>query len=272
MKSNTRRGHSINCRGAKGILDEIDVCTPVHNTLKADLQKLGMYGVDCTSTSSSVNGDLSYGVNKNNSNKADYFVSIHANVTKGGHGSEIWLYPNASEDIKNKANNILKKLEKLGFKNRGIKYSSGLYELRATNNKAMIIELFFLDSEKDVALYRKLGAEKIGHTIAEGMTGKTISNSNQTQPQKPVKQPSSVLKLIPQKGKCTVVVDELMIREEPSTKSKAVGSYTRNQSVYYDYYVDNEGYRWISWIGGSGKRRYMAVRVLSNNKRYGNCV
>lgn len=84
--------------------------------------------------------------------------------------------------------------------------------------------------------------------------------------------PKPSYKLVQQNGKCTVVVDELMIREKPSTSSKAVGSYSRGESVIYDYYVDNEGYRWISWIGGSGKRRYMAVRVLSTNKRYGNCV
>lgn len=179
-KYNTRRGHSVNCRGAKGILDEVDVCTPVHNTLKADLQKLGMYGTDCTSTSNSVNGDLSYGVNKNNNNKAEHFVSIHANVTKGGFGSEVWLHPNTSKDNKDKANNILKELEKLGFKNRGVKYSTKLYELRATNNKAMIIELFFLDSEKDVALYKKLGAEKLGHAISKELTGKTVQEEKKT--------------------------------------------------------------------------------------------
>ncbi|WP_051372995.1 N-acetylmuramoyl-L-alanine amidase [Clostridium sp. Ade.TY] len=78
--------------------------------------------------------------------------------------------------------------------------------------------------------------------------------------------------LVEQHGKCTVIVDELMIRERPSTNSKAVGSYTRGESVNYDYYIDNEGYRWISWIGASGNRRYMAVRVLSSNKRYGKCV
>lgn len=84
--------------------------------------------------------------------------------------------------------------------------------------------------------------------------------------------PKPSYKLIPQNGTCTVLVDELMIREEPSTSSKAVGSYNKGESVIYDYYVDNEGYRWISWIGASGKRRYMAVRVLSTNKKYGNCV
>lgn len=77
--------------------------------------------------------------------------------------------------------------------------------------------------------------------------------------------------LVSQHGKCTVTVSKLMIRERPSTSSAAVGSYTRGQSVNYDYYIDNEGYRWISWIGGSGKRRYMAEKVLATGERYGRC-
>ena len=28
----------------------------------------------------------------------------------------------------------------------------------------------------------------------------------------------------------------------------------------------------IRWVGVSGKRRYMPVRVLAINKKYGNCV
>lgn len=92
---------------------------------------------------------------------------------------------------------------------------------------------------------------------------------------KPIQEPSkssSSYKLVPQNGECTIVVDKLNIREKPSTDSDIVGAYYRNEQVSYDYYVDNEGYRWISWIGASGKRRYMAVRVLSNNKRYGHCI
>ncbi|WP_431603044.1 SH3 domain-containing protein [Clostridium baratii] len=48
--------------------------------------------------------------------------------------------------------------------------------------------------------------------------------------------------------------------------------YNKDESIIYDYYVDNEGYRWISWVDASGNRRYMAVKVLSSGKRYGNCV
>ena len=88
-----------------------------------------------------------------------------------------------------------------------------------------------------------------------------IDNSN------PAPKPS--YKLIPQNGTCTVLVDELMIREEPSISSKPVGSYNKGERVIYDYYVDNEGYRWIS---ASDNRRYMSVRVLATNKKYANCV
>ncbi|WP_024614700.1 GH25 family lysozyme [Clostridium sp. Ade.TY] len=90
---------------------------------------------------------------------------------------------------------------------------------------------------------------------------------------KPVSRPSKTsYKLVPQTGTCTIVVNKLNIREEPSTDSDIVGAYYEDEQVSYDYYVDNEGYRWISWIGASGKRRYMAVRVLDTNKRYGKCV
>lgn len=36
--------------------------------------------------------------------------------------------------------------------------------------------------------------------------------------------------------------------------------YNKGESIIYDYYVDSEDYRWISWVGTSCKRRYMVVR------------
>lgn len=84
---------------------------------------------------------------------------------------------------------------------------------------------------------------------------------------------SSNYKLKNQTGVCTVVVNNLRIREKPTTKSNTVGSYGKGSKVNYDKIVDNDGYRWISWIGqSSGKRRFMAVRVLKTNERYGHCV
>lgn len=174
MKYNHRQGHSINCRGARGYLDEVDVCSQVNKYVREYLKQVGECGVDCTSTSSTVNGDLSYGVNKNKSNKADFFISIHANAG-GGTGCEVWVHPNTSQENKNKASNVCKKLQSLGFKNRGVKTSAGLYELNRTNNKAMIIELFFLDNKSDCDLYKKLGAKTIAKAIVEGLTGKSLT-------------------------------------------------------------------------------------------------
>ncbi len=179
MKVNHRQGHSINCKGAYGILDEVNVCKEVNKYLSSYLNQLGVRGVDCTSTERTENSDLSYGVNKNNSNKADYFISIHANKPPKGkegqaYGCEVWLHPSTSLENKNKANQICNKLSSLGFHNRGVKTSNNLYELNKTNNKAMIVELFFLDRKSDCDLYNKLGAKTIGKALAEGITGKTI--------------------------------------------------------------------------------------------------
>lgn len=103
--------------------------------------------------------------------------------------------------------------------------------------------------------------------FAKDIKNRHLNNIDKSNPD-----PKPSYKLVPQNGTCTIIVDELMIREEPSTSSKSVGSYNKGESVIYDYYVDNEGYRWISWVGASGKRRYMAVRVLGTNEKYGNCM
>ena len=68
----------------------------------------------------------------------------------------------------------------LGFKNRGQKVRTGLYELKHTNMKAMIIEVCFVESIGDVGLYKKLGHDLIGKTIAESITNKNITISNVT--------------------------------------------------------------------------------------------
>ena len=173
-KYNHRQGHSINCRGARGYLDEVDVCSQVNKYVREYLKQVGECGVDCTSTCSGINSDLYHGVSKNNSNKAEYFISIHANAG-GGTGSEVWVHPNTSQENKNKANQVCNKLEILGFKKRGVKTSVGLYELNRTNNKAMIIELFFLDNKNDCDKYKAIGPQRIAKAIVEGLTGKSIS-------------------------------------------------------------------------------------------------
>lgn len=265
-----RGGHNFQAKGTSGIIDETTEDRKVKNAAIKYLRDLGYEVLDVTPGNCDVNTDLAYGVNKANEWEADLFISIHFNNAyssyNGAIGTEVCVYNKFDE-----AQRVVDGIASLGFKNRGQKVKGNrLYELRNTDMKAMIVEVCFVEATKDVELYRKLGPDTIGKKIAESIANNKVTNSV---PQKPTSTPSNQnYKLVPQRGKCTVLVDELNIREKPSTKSKSVGSYRKGESVNYDYYVDNEGYRWISWIGVSGNRRYMAVRVLSTNKRYGNCV
>lgn len=60
-------------------------------------------------------------------------------------------------------------------------------------------------------------------------------------------------------GKFTLTVDAINIRETPDRSSKIVGFYKKDQSVIYDSYCISDSLVWISWIGASGNRRFMAI-------------
>lgn len=100
-----------------------------------------------------------------NKSKADLFISIHFNAG-GGTGCESYTY----KKVKYKqAQNINAQLQKLGFKNRGIKDGTSFYVVRETTMVAILVEVCFVDNCKDVQLYKKLGASKIAQAIAAGI-------------------------------------------------------------------------------------------------------
>lgn len=55
------------------------------------------------------------------------------------------------------------------------------------------------------------------------------------------------------------------VRSAPNTRAEIVATYGVGQSIKYDSVYECDGYRWISYIGGSGKRRYAACRRLSGD-------
>lgn len=57
------------------------------------------------------------------------------------------------------------------------------------------------------------------------------------------------------------------VRTLPSTTSSIVAVYRAGESVKYDRVYVGNGYVWISYIGGSGIRRYCAVRTYQNGVR-----
>lgn len=182
MKIAVRGGHNFSVPGAKGIIDETTEDRKVKNAVIKYLRLGGATVLDVTPSDSynTINSDLVYGVNKANSWGADLFVSCHFNKAydyyNGAIGTEVWTYNEKFQS----AVRVVNKLSSLGFKNRGVKHSTALYELRATSMKAMIVETCFVEATKDVELYKALGADKIGKSIAEGILNKTINEDSES--------------------------------------------------------------------------------------------
>ena len=181
MKIAVRGGHVPKITGARGLIDELTEDRKVKDSVIKYLRQLGCNVLDVTppDNTSTLNGDLSYGVNKANNWGADLFVSIHFNKAydsyNGSLGSEICVYSTFDT-----AQRVVNELAKLGFKNRGQKIRNNLYELNHTKMKAMIIEVCFVEASEDVELYKKLGHDLIGKTIAQAITNKNITISNVT--------------------------------------------------------------------------------------------
>lgn len=57
------------------------------------------------------------------------------------------------------------------------------------------------------------------------------------------------------------------VRADASTNSAIVDTYHTGSRINYDRVYEANGYRWISYIGNSGKRRYVAYRRTSGNTR-----
>ncbi|WP_106460175.1 peptidoglycan amidohydrolase family protein [Anaerococcus sp. Marseille-P3915] len=57
------------------------------------------------------------------------------------------------------------------------------------------------------------------------------------------------------------------VRSGPSTASPVVAQYRPGQVIYYDEVWEGNGYRWLSYIGGSNQRRWVAYRRTSGNTK-----
>ena len=176
MKIAVRGGHCPKVTGASALIDELTEDRKVKDSVIKYLRQLGHEVLDVTppdSTSTS-SADLAYGVDKANSWGAELFVSIHFNKAydsyNGAIGSEVCVYSNF--DI---AKRVVDGLGSLGFKNRGQKARTGLYELKNTKMKSMIIEVCFVEATEDVSLYKRLGHDTIGKTIAESIANKKVT-------------------------------------------------------------------------------------------------
>ena len=163
MRIAIRGGHCPKVTGASALINELTEDRKVKDAVIKYLKQLGHEILDVTPPDSTFTSseDLSYGVNKANNWRADLFISIHFNKAydnyNGALGSEVCVY--STHEI---AQRVVNALGELGFKNRGQKVRTELYELRHTKMRAMIVETCFVEATEDVELYNKLGANEIG--------------------------------------------------------------------------------------------------------------
>ena len=160
-------GHTVSGAGygAVGFFAESEETRNVGHVLMDLLRQSGVEIIDCTIDQANTQSEyLAAAVALANRQDLDWFISIHfnASASKQGHGVEAYTYegrqyPDAVEVCAN--------LEKLGFTNRGVKSGSGLYVVRKTKAKAMLIEVCFCDNETDAELYQRLGATTVASAI-----------------------------------------------------------------------------------------------------------
>lgn len=194
MKIGLRGGHSPNCKGAMGYLDEQAEVRKIYYELAPMLQAQGHTVIDCNSNEYSVNADLNKGTNTANANGCDIFISIHMNASGGaGNGTECWLYDASNGTMNAIADKICQNFAVKGFKNRGRKYNTGFHDLNATRMPAMIIETLFCDNSHDAGLYNALGAKGIAELISVAIAGQSVSGGAVTpvQPSAPTSSGSS---------------------------------------------------------------------------------
>lgn len=97
-----------------------------------------------------------------NQANADYFVSIHRNLNPLGCGVETWTRADYSKESNALAEAIQKRMVKVGVQqDRGVKHgtqesaSSSYYVLRRTKMPGVLIELGFIDNQRDNQLLDK---------------------------------------------------------------------------------------------------------------------
>lgn len=172
MKIGVNCGHTLSGlgTGAVGIVKETDKNREVGKRLMAMLREKGHTVVDCTVDNSS--NDL-YDIRiKANAQPLDVFVSLHLNAFNGtAYGVETYIYngswsgKEANKAIAKRVNDEL--ASQVGWYNRGVK-EANFYVLRETVAPAILCELGFCDSSKDMNLWN---TEKIAKALFKGITG-----------------------------------------------------------------------------------------------------
>lgn len=106
-----------------------------------------------------------------NASGADYFVSIHRNSSPYPNrytGVESLVY-NTYGPANRMAENINQQLQRVGFVNQGVNQRTNLAVLNQTNMPAVLVEVGFINTERDNLLFDSRFNE-IAQAIADGIS------------------------------------------------------------------------------------------------------
>lgn len=174
-------GHTIGGAGygAVGIIKESNHTRLVGYALMEKLKAAGVNVIDCTIDEAHTQAEcLAAAVALANREDLDWFLSIHFNASAAhtGQGVEVYTYEGRQyQDALDVCGNIAA----LGFRNRGVKNGSGLYVVKRTKAKSMLVEVCFCDNAQDVDTYNSAGgAEAVAQAIFNAMYSHAVKPSD----------------------------------------------------------------------------------------------
>ena len=156
--------------GAVGIIKESAHNRLVGQALMSLLRSAGVTVIDCTiDQANSQNEYLAATVALANRQELDWFISIHFNASAAHTGKGVEVYTYEGRQYQD-ALDVCSEISSLGFVNRGVKAGTGLYVIRKTKAKSILIEVCFCDNQEDIDQYNAVGgAEAIARAIYRGI-------------------------------------------------------------------------------------------------------
>jgi N-acetylmuramoyl-L-alanine amidase len=163
-------GHGKKIRGASGVIDEVDEARYV---VDAVADKLRVRGVDVEVYHDDISDDQTENLNRivdaHNYTERDLDISVHFNAfeqTSKPMGTEVWYVTQAEL-----ADNLSAAMAKAGgLIDRGPKKTNDLFFLNNTEMPAVLLEVVFVDSSADAALYKD-NFNQITDAIADTLAG-----------------------------------------------------------------------------------------------------